>query len=428
MAVTWLVAWATIGCAARSIPSIPLSEAEEVILQQIEGARFIGIGESMHGSGGLAEARNALTQVLVERADVRAIAVEAPWFQAERAQAWLERCAGAPGPAARGFSHPAFVDVASAEMLAWLCAHNQRHPDAPVQVFGFDNQEPWGVEPLASLAGVEADAIHAACPMRSGVDVEACDRLLDSLSVEGRWAEAVRGGLRAWIHHLAGDEHSIQLRDDAMAELFLARAEAIAGEGRIVLWAHNVHLAATPELDRFPEVPGRPFRRWPVSGMGATLREAVGGAYRVIAIAAPSFELWRRDGRSVRWGAHRRSLERRVDPLPALVLPEAGARGIVGDMRARLDEAFDAVVVIEGGRALLALSDVHRLEAGGAITWRSEAPDAAAVVARALHAEGWAPEAPADPTGIWTRDGARVVLSVAADERWSVVTVQPAGG
>ena len=264
----------------------------------ISDAEVIGIGEVLHTTGGQSAMRVRLMKRLIMEEGVRAIAVEAPRgnMSAPAFVGYVARCEGSLEQAVQAFP-PIWWDVSTAEFLHWVCAWNQSHADAQVDVYGFDIRQPWFDRPVArafferrlpSMVALTDDltrcfggtftseeefytdpltlsyyagsptpeADHAPCISaveRSLAVVEAARPMLVAAAGE-REVELARLALRSLgafetsIYELSRDrlETANPPRDDAMADVFLTMRR-LDGARRTVLFAHNGHLERNSE-------------------------------------------------------------------------------------------------------------------------------------------------------------------------------------
>src|SRR5712692_3629219 len=119
------------------------------LAQLTDGADYIGLGESVHTSGGYYQMKERVIRYLVEHGGVRALAMETPHTRAEVAADFIRTCQGDVLDALRGV-FPVFADDHLRDLFLWLCQFNQRNPTDPVVFFGFDEQQP--VEDYAAIS------------------------------------------------------------------------------------------------------------------------------------------------------------------------------------------------------------------------------------------------------------------------------------
>jgi erythromycin esterase-like protein len=186
-------------------PHLPLDDLEP--LRQIVGdASFVGLGETVHTSGGYYEMKHRLFRYLVERMGFRVLAFETTWDNAESVEQYLETCDGGAedheddgngpdddhaespwedhrggnGPDSRGAHNAALAVSGSAQaavrgifpvwqsaevrdLARWMCDWNRSHHQAKdrLHFYGFDIQQPDNDGPalmeFLSRIGVAAD-------------------------------------------------------------------------------------------------------------------------------------------------------------------------------------------------------------------------------------------------------------------------------
>jgi len=130
--------------------------------------QLVGLGETVHTSGGYHRVRSRLVRHMVEKLGFRAVALETPWRTAEVATRYVESCTGTPREAARSI-FGVFASVQMASDFEWLCQWNREHPTDKVAFWGYDEQEPWAHGALLRelVAGSAPEATFAK-------DLEAC--------------------------------------------------------------------------------------------------------------------------------------------------------------------------------------------------------------------------------------------------------------
>ncbi|MGV9680691.1 erythromycin esterase family protein [Nocardia sp. NPDC003482] len=288
---------------ARPAPNgIP---APEAIDDLVGDARVVLIGESTHGTHEFYAARAAITQYLLAEHDFCAVAVEADWPDAYRADCFARgrgRDAHA-GDALGDFTRfPTWMwrNTVVRDFLTWLRRHNADHPDDAAGFYGLDL---FGLRRSAAavidyLDRVDPDAAARARDRYGCFDRfpdhersygyaaafgagETCERevieqlkeLRDNafrrLGVDGpapdaeearfyaeRNASAVRAAEEYYRAMFGGRTLSWNLRDTHMADTLRALDEHLTRRrgrpARIVVWAHNSHVgdgAATELAD-----------------------------------------------------------------------------------------------------------------------------------------------------------------------------------
>ena len=290
---------------------LPFADLEP--LRQIVGpAAFVGLGESIHTSGGYYRMKHRVFRYLVERLGFRAFAFESNWDRADQVAAYVASCGGTAEEALRGL----FTVWRSAEvrdLVGWMCAWNRAHPRPrdKVHFFGFDVQQPDRDGPalVAFLAriGVPADDPRVAGVKRcdgfaGGIDLlpvpegnhRACVEALAGVGAlfardEGAivratsradlaWARLRLVGLQSWedqAYYWNTDQaRGFAARDAGMAYALRAIRDLRHPGARTAVWAHNVHLAKN----------SREGYRY--ESMGTYLDRALGPAYAVIGLVS----------------------------------------------------------------------------------------------------------------------------------------------
>jgi erythromycin esterase-like protein len=289
-------------------------DAYRALDRSIGDATYIGLGESIHTSGGYYRAKHRIFRHLVEEHGVRAFAIESPWTDADRVAAYVDTCEGDPAAAVREGLFGVWASDELLDLVRWMCEWNGAHEDDRIVFYGFDVQQPFDDAPglrewLAIVAGAEATALADGFSTCHGVGSEpqseqthaACLAGLDALDAwiaaneeaviaassteELEYARIRSIGLRSWelqmFHFYDGgvDPDLVQMlegRDRGMADVLL-RMRALRSPGaRVAVWAHNTHLAMAQPSVRGHYAGAR--------SMGTFLREIVGDDYAPIAL------------------------------------------------------------------------------------------------------------------------------------------------
>jgi len=259
------------------------------LIELASGARFVLLGEAMHGTHEFYRERAEITKRLIVELGFDAVAVEADWPDAYRANCWVRGASGdgSAGEALSDFERfPTWMwrnrDVE--HFLDWLRDHNDsRGSDGePVGFYGLDLYSLHASmrAVVDYLDRVDADAAararaRYACFDQVGGDpqayafanepcedevvaqlIELRERAAELATRDGRVAEdrlfaaeqsarLVRNAERYYRSLIRGDVSSWNVRDQHMAETLDALAEHLSRAGRparIVVWAHNSHL------------------------------------------------------------------------------------------------------------------------------------------------------------------------------------------
>ena len=294
-------------------PTLPQDDLEP--LSRIVGkAQFVGLGESIHTSGGFYEAKDRIFRFLVERLGFRVFGMETPWIQADQVEAFVQTCDGSARDAIRGI-FGVWQSTEVEAMVQWMCEWNQAHPKDRVHFYGFDiqNQAPQDGEALIDFLhrldigdddpriagirvcdGVETDFFLARRPFPPGLYEQCQDALAevagyfdrDARNIQKRtskqdlaWARIHLIGQQSWqeeIFFFAADaDHGGRARDRGMAYVVQAIHGLRFPRARAVLWAHNGHLAKKAENAGYEAVQ-----------MGTLLAGSLGGKYVTIGLVA----------------------------------------------------------------------------------------------------------------------------------------------
>jgi erythromycin esterase len=237
----------------------------------------VGIGESIHTSGGYQMSRARLIQYLVDKKGFRLVAIEWQRTSGEMVEGYIVSGQGTATQAAEQLSVWSSQEVRS--LLVWLKTFNDSHPDDLVHFTGFDVQQPDTDSTtlktfLTAAAGKDGPALVsplAKCDIGAGQtdtsvqyvgDYSACSAGLDAIDSymtknqsalllasstdQYQGAELASTGLRAWqgeIYYYNSDvKRSFEARDDAMADVYLAIKKQRYPALKAIVWAHNYHL------------------------------------------------------------------------------------------------------------------------------------------------------------------------------------------
>ena len=353
----------------------------------VSGARVVGLGESVHTSGGFYAAKHRLIRWLVEAHGLRVLAMETPRSAAMELDQFLLSgpCDLAPDQVLDAI-FGVFADDNTAALMRWLCERNLATPSDPVRFFGFDVQQPeqdyadidafllaWAPADEPALYA-ELDTCHvtydvAMPPAMAAYD--ACtlgladlDSYLTSNEATLTAAAGAEGyllmqlsvlGLRSWqdeVFYYASDiGASYESRDVAMATVFQSLLDFYYPTAPLVaMWAHNYHLAADHPAVTDTVLAG-------LVTTGTLLRAALGADYAPVALAAL--------GAGINWpgvgmgpsavGTEPGSLERRLDALgPAYLVADTAAAWLdpaspisFSDETMIVPDQYDAIVYLQ---------------------------------------------------------------------------------
>lgn len=243
-------------------------------------ARIVSLGESTHGNREVYQLKHRIVEFLVEEMGFNVFAFETPMPESFDVDAYVSGGVGNPERALAATHVWPWDTEAVADMLAWMRRHNATSPQ-PLAFYGFDMQSP---ERAASgtldyLEGVDSGLAtaareqfgHLAVPFS---DPEAggyrpwVDRDSDvtvrravahvlahfdenqvgwtQLTGADAWAIARRHArvLQRWLDANAdGGTRYNAVRDSTMAENIHWIREREGPDAKIVVWAHNTHIA-----------------------------------------------------------------------------------------------------------------------------------------------------------------------------------------
>ena len=277
-------------------------------------ARIIGLGESIHTSGGFLATKQRVIRALIEERGVRALAMESPRDRARKLDGYLVSGA-CDRPAEDVLSEDlfeVFSDDHTYALMRWICERNAAAPGDPVRLFGFDIQQP--DQDFEELRALLASAAPADAPaLLAGIAGCATDYSIPLLAPA--YASCLQGldVLDAWVpaHEaalvLAAGERTVRLfdiarvsfraaqdqyflqptdfaasyqpRDLGMGAVFQAvLALDFPADVRVAVWAHNVHLAMHHD-----QVVDSPYAPGAIT-FGTVVARAFGADYAAVAL------------------------------------------------------------------------------------------------------------------------------------------------
>jgi erythromycin esterase len=290
------------------------------LAERLDGARLIGVGESIHFQREFLELRSALLRELVSRKKVTAVALESGLPEAIALDRYVTgQTDRIDWPRVLNYESATFTEIRAA--FEWLRAWNREPGHRAVHVYGVDLPAGGGGM-LAALAPLleyldRVDPTRAArarrglLPLATRLDspyfrqsVSRYDSLPPSEKHQldrevAALSAAVRAGAASYPKRSSRDEYDWAVRFATVCEqeaVFLRlspyhptnpRDVAMAAntewvmrregpEGHVVLWAHNAHVSKRPI-----EGPASPART-PVPSMGSLLANTLGPGYRVV--------------------------------------------------------------------------------------------------------------------------------------------------
>ena len=265
---------------AGSHHSLPHGDIE--FLREIVGdARIVSLGEGTHGTRDFFEMKARILRFLVEEMGFNTFAIEATWPESRRIDHYVRTGEGDPRVFLSALYFWTWNTESVLEMIEWMREHNEAGGD--VGFHGFDMQFPGMAlhnvrEYVREVDPTRAESVHEQtdCLARysNGPDSwggrnepytvqtpgywASCRASLDAvrelflehregyeaLAGEDAFAVALQSLRVALQYHLqaTGEQH----RDASMAENTEWISGRIGAEGKMVLWAHNNHMANRP--------------------------------------------------------------------------------------------------------------------------------------------------------------------------------------
>lgn len=266
------------------------SEDLEFLRDVIGDARIVALGEATHGTRDFFQMKHRILEFLVEEMGFNTFAIEATWPEANRVNDFVHTGRGDPVVLLSGLYFWTVATEEVRDMILWMRDHNRDPGSGPtVSFYGFDMQYPGMAihNVLTYLEAVDAGAVPRASdayacllPFSNGPDGSFAappdayatmsagyrDACLDALrevhalllerreayeaaSSAPAFAKAVRSArLAVQFEELQSQriQPAAALRDRFMAENVLWLLEQAGPDAKIVLWAHNGHVADDP--------------------------------------------------------------------------------------------------------------------------------------------------------------------------------------
>lgn len=282
-----IVAWLQANGEAFSTPQAGNGFADLQFLKEMVGeARVVALGEATHGTREFFLMKHRILEFLVQEMGFDQFAIEATWPEANRLNAYVHTGEGDPATLLSGLYFWTWNTQEVLDMIQWMRAHNQNPGGAPaVSFLGFDMQFPGmaihnvieylsGVDTAAATAASEGYACmlsYANGPDGARMSQEryrdqsqgyrdACmlelravrDSLLanqdayEAASSVQAFATADRSARVVVQFEYMASERAPGARDEFMAENAIWLHEQGGPDSRIVLWAHNGHVADNP--------------------------------------------------------------------------------------------------------------------------------------------------------------------------------------
>jgi erythromycin esterase len=305
--------------------STPGASLSSLLDTGTRSVRVFALGESTHGTKEFSELRTELVKALVGLGGVRAIAIEAPYADTFAASDFLVSGKGDVRSAVKGLYGWLWTHESMATLLEWLRGYNaSRDVSDRIDIIGIDpqytgleveqlrkdvqfvSQATWThatvrLAPIMSArSGGELARLHQGTLRAAQEEVNALkDFLARNRAALGReprrfFRAVFNAEILSQALQLAVDKQKSATRDHMMARNALHLTSEDGESQRVIIWAHNAHVA-----------------RGAVEGvvrMGAHLASELGPAYYAVAF---SF----RHGKFRVWSLRRGGLISYVAPL-----------------------------------------------------------------------------------------------------------------
>ena len=246
--------------------------------EMIGDAHIVALGEATHGTHEFFQMKHRLVEFLVEEMGFNVFAMEVDWAEANSVNDYVQNgpCRGNEAKLLADLGYWTWNTKEVLDMIRWMCTHNQDPGDAPkVSFAGFDMQNPdtaianvtsylQKVDPSYTKAAIDRYACIRSPGRRSGYaalsneEQAACrsglQEVFDHLVAERSAYEdqsspqefavaeqSARVVLQA--EDLLADGMNTSDRDRYMTENVTWLLEQAGPDARIILWAHNDHVA-----------------------------------------------------------------------------------------------------------------------------------------------------------------------------------------
>jgi erythromycin esterase len=282
-----IVNWLQANAVSFNTAQAGVDYADLMPLKEMVGdVRVVSLGEATHGTREFFLMKHRVLEFLVEEMDFSVFAIEATWPEANRINDYVHTGQGDPAVLLSGLYFWTWNTEEVLEMILWMREHNQNPGDAPIVSFlGFDMQFPGmainnvrvfllAVDPTAaSFASERYDCMlpYANGPTgssgsqeryaaqtttyrdscRAGL-LEVYDFLVQhqaeyvAASSTQEFSKALRSARVVLQYEDMESVRTPGARDLYMAENTIWLLDQAGPDGKIVLWAHNGHVADNP--------------------------------------------------------------------------------------------------------------------------------------------------------------------------------------
>lgn len=238
---------------------IPYRGDLEPLRSVLGAANVVGIGDATHGTHEFYTMRLRVIDFAVREMNFDVVAIEAPFVLTNRIDAYVQGSAGDPRALLRELRALGYFFWDAEELVAvieWLREYNAHRGDRkPVHIAGFDVFEPFAASqsviaylrdvdpPAAAVAEQEYSCITSTTLVISSGCAAAATRVYDALATRAATTPTFDDALHAARVVVQNKNATGDKRDASLAENALWLREHRGSSRKLLLWAHNTHLA-----------------------------------------------------------------------------------------------------------------------------------------------------------------------------------------
>lgn len=210
-------------------------------------------------SDGFYQAKIALIKYFIIHLSFRALAFEDNWNTAKPINDYILGTTNDAKAALLVLTHKVWHAISILELLQWIRHFNDTHETDKVVFFGFDMQDYHYSKNYLDRHETKYKKI--------------AETTVNSYNERARQHKPDKDGYEG--------DMSVRIRDQAMAEIFLAMKALVAPKKKTIIWAANGHI--TKEATALPLQ----------TSMGYFLSRTIPNEYAAFPIVASQFETWR---------------------------------------------------------------------------------------------------------------------------------------
>jgi erythromycin esterase len=255
----------------------------------IGDARIVALGEATHGTQEFFQMKHRLLEFLVEEMDFHVFAMEAHWAESTLINHYVHTGEGDATELLANLGYWTWQTEEVLDLIEWIRAYNQNSDHPPVSFYGFDMQNARGAidQLIAYFESIDPDSAELArerlaCFCRyQDYNYQQIEYAQQPAATKGECRQDLQVVLDVLLTHQTAYEalsspaafavalqHArvvqqaermaavaesftdfprdwFNARDEAMAENVKWVLDHTGPDGRIVLWAHNVHIQTT---------------------------------------------------------------------------------------------------------------------------------------------------------------------------------------